>query len=270
MRAHLLMDVPLTALGLAAWPAYGPAPLLGLAGAASLIHAWGVLDPRSSLYLPVHWRLPRDQQGLALSFDDGPHPEATPRLLDLLAEAGQQATFFLIGVHVRQHGALLRRMHTEGHALALHSDTHSRWFNCWPPGRVRRDLEACAAAIADATGTPPPRLFRPPVGLKNPIVGHVAGQLGLCCLTWSARAADAGTTSAEAILARLRPRIRPRAIICLHDGCEPWRSRDRHQTLRAVETLLPLLAAAKLPSRALAVDGQRPVLVGKTPTLPCS
>src|ERR1043165_975512 len=124
MRGHLLIDVPFMAAAVSLAPVYGLGPLAWLTLAATGIHTWGVVNPRSSLYMPVWWRLPRG------------------------------------------------------------SDTHSWWFNCWPPPRLRRDLERCGASIADATGHPAPTLFRPPVGLKNPMVGFVAGRLGPRTVTW--------------------------------------------------------------------------------------
>ena len=179
MRGHLIVDVPFIAAAVSLIPVYGWTPLGWLTAAAVGIHAWGVVNPRSSLYMPVWWRLPAPCTGVALTFDDGPHPERTPAVLDLLAQHGQRATFFVIGENVRRYPALVRRIVAEGHALGLHSNSHSWMFNCWPPGRVQRDLECCGAAIADVTGRPAPVLFRPPMGLKNPIVGFVTGRMKL-------------------------------------------------------------------------------------------
>jgi peptidoglycan-N-acetylglucosamine deacetylase len=253
MRGHMLIDVPFAAAAVSLYPVYGLLPLAWLAGAATAIHTWGVINPRSSLYLPIWWRLPAGTADLALTFDDGPNPETTPRVLDLLAQHGQHATFFLVGEHVARHPALVRRMVDEGHAVGLHSHGHSRLFNCWPPGNVRRDLEACGKAIADATGQPPPTLFRPPVGLKNPVVGFVAGRLGLRAVTWSHRALDTGTASVDQVIARLKPGLTPRSILVMHDGYEPTRPRERSLCVASLERLLPLLATSGLRSHALAV-----------------
>lgn len=241
VRGHLLIDVPLAATGLACVPEFGWGAFAAAAGAASVLHTWAVIDPRCGLYMPVTWRLRADAPGCALTFDDGPNPEVTPRLLDALAAAGARATFFVVGSHVRAQPALVRRIRAEGHALGLHSDTHSRRFNCWGPWRVRRDLEACGAAIADATGEAPPRLFRPPVGLKNPIVGHVSLTLGLRTVTWSARGRDARSADPEAVARRLDPAIRPGAILVMHDGHEPGRPGTRDACVGAIERLAPRL-----------------------------
>jgi peptidoglycan/xylan/chitin deacetylase (PgdA/CDA1 family) len=253
MRGHLLVDVPMAAAAISLYPSYGLEPLAWLAGASFLIHSWGVINPRSSLYLPVHWRLPAGSPGLALTFDDGPDPETTPRILDLLAEHRQLATFFLIGEHVRKHGALVRRMVAEGHAVGLHSFGHSRLVNLWPPWLVRRDLEDCGRAIADASGQPPPRLYRPVVGLKNPVIGFVAGKLKLCAVTWSCRALDTGASDPETVLARLRRGLQPRAILVMHDGSEPRRPQDRALAVSVLGRLLPELSTRGLSSGALVV-----------------
>ncbi len=252
MRGHLLVDVPLVAACVSLFPLYGLQPLLWATPLATAIHAWGVVNPRSSLYLPVWWRLPAGSPDVALTFDDGPHPEVTPRVLDLLAGAKQRATFFVIGENVRRHPALVRRIVDEGHAVGLHSDAHSWWFNCWPPSRVRRDLERCAASIADATGQPAPTLFRPPVGLKNPMVGFIAGRLGLTTVTWSARGLDTGSSPADVVLARLERGLAPRAILALHDGCEPLRPRSRELCPAVLAPLLEHMRECGLRSVALA------------------
>lgn len=251
VRPHLLVDAPMAAVALSIGATWGAGlPLAALAAGTLALHTWASVHPRAGYYLPVHWRLPRHETGYALTFDDGPHPEHTPAVLDLLAAHGARATFFVVGEHVRRQPAIVRRIRAEGHALGLHSDRHSRWFNCWPGGAVRADLEANRAAIADATGAPPPALFRPPVGLKNPMVADVARELGLVAVTWSARAWDTRGAGAEAIAARTVAAVRARAIVLLHDGHEPAHPGSRAATVAALARTLPRLPG---PSGALAV-----------------
>lgn len=254
VRKHLFIDAPLTAAAVgAAALMHSNLPLLAGVGAAVVIHAWATVHPRSSLYLPVCWKLPDDADGCALTFDDGPHPEHTPAVLDALARNSQRATFFIIGENARRHPALLRRIVGEGHGLGLHSHSHSRWFNCWPPSKVRRDLSACADEIAQATGRPAPRLFRPPVGLKNPLVADAVRDLDLVAVTWSGRAWDTGRATAEQILRALARSARRGSIVLMHDGHEPDRPADRAATVLALDRFLPKLA---LRSRALSARGR--------------
>jgi peptidoglycan-N-acetylglucosamine deacetylase len=256
MRGHLIVDVPLIAAAVSLAPVYGVAPLGWITLAATGIHTWGVVNPRSSLYMPVWWRLPHGSTDVALTFDDGPHPERTPAVLDLLAQHGQQATFFVIGENVRRHPALARRIVDEGHAIGLHSDTHSWWFNCWPPPRLRRDLETCAASIAEATGRPAPTLFRPPVGLKNPMVGFITGRLGLRTVTWSCRALDTGAASVEQVTTRLVNGLQPRAILGLHDGAEPDKPRPGTLCVDALARVLTVMQERGVRSRRIVATGK--------------
>ncbi len=261
MRAHLLLDCPLVATAIAGGYVAGWPVVACCAGISLGVHAWGVVHPRSSLYLPVHWHVAEPGDGFALTLDDGPDPEQTPRVLDALAEAGAKATFFVIGSHVRRHPQVVRRMVAEGHGLGVHSDSHSHWFNLWPARRVAEDLRACGAAIADAAGIPPPRLFRPPVGLKNPMVGRVAGELGLVCVTWTAGGRDSARRSLEAIERRCRPGLRPGGIILLHDGCDPSSPHVRPHAVPLVRRLLAHATNAGLVARALTIAGNRPAFV---------
>ena len=253
IRPHLALDAALAGLTISFGYALGPGLPFAALGAGTLaLHAWATVSPRASFYLRTHWRLPEGETGYALTFDDGPHPEHTPAVLDLLAAHSARATFFVIGAHVRRHGALLRRIRAEGHALGLHSDGHSRFFNCWPSNLVRADLERCQQAVADATGEPPPVLFRPPVGLKNPLVADAVRELGLVMVTWSARAWDTRGARAERIAGRLRRAAEPRAIVLLHDGHEPAYVGSRAETVAALALALPQLSPA---SRAMTHDG---------------
>ena len=258
VRAHLLLDCPLAATAIAGGYVAGWPVVACCAGVSLAVHTWGVLHPRSSLYLPVHWVVAEPGDGFALTLDDGPDPEQTPRVLDALAEAGAKATFFVIGSEVRRHPQVVRRIVAEGHALGLHSDSHSHWFNLWPAGRVSEDLMNCGAAIAEAAGVPPPRLFRPPVGLKNPIVGSVARRLGLVCVTWTAGGGDTARRSLEEVERRCLPGLRPGGIILLHDGRDPSSPRARPHTVPLVRRLLEHAARAALVARALTIAGDRP------------
>ncbi len=110
-----------------------------------------------------------------------------------------------------------------------------------------RDLQANADAIAQVTGAPPPTLFRPPMGIKNPFVGHAAAQLHLTTVTWTATGRDGVATTADRALARLLPALKSRSILVLHDGCEPGRTGDRSTCLVVLERLLPEMKRLGLP-----------------------
>lgn len=258
-RPHLAVDTPLVAAHLSCVIAGMWTGVAVLSAAIVGLHAWASMHPRSQWYLPAHWRLDPACGACALTFDDGPHPEHTPRILDLLAAHRQRATFFVIGANIAGNEAILRRMRADGHSIGLHSQRHSRCFNILPKARIRADLERCAKTIAEVTGEAPPRLFRPPVGLRSPQVADVVRDLGLVCTTWSERTCDTRARNARGLALRLERAAKPGAIILCHDGCEPGRGGDRTITVTALGHLLERMS---LPSRALiAGDGDRLALI---------
>ncbi len=188
---------------------------------------------------------------LAITFDDGPNPAITPRLLDLFEKHSGHATFFLIGDFVRQAPSLAREMAARGHSLANHTYTHPNLFRCGP-AEIRDQLQRCNDAIGEAAGVAP-QWFRPPYGLRNPWVIPAANRLGLQAVMWTLIAHDWKAPSPEWLLPRLAP-IAVRAaqnsahrdaaslhgdILCLHDGNHRHLNGDRHCTLAALEYWMP-------------------------------
>jgi len=254
-RHHLLFDLPMVATAAALGATVGIAPALALGAVGIGVHTWAVFNPRSRFYMPLTWAIGPGAPGIAVTFDDGPDEGITPRVLDLLAQQHQRATFFVIGSHVRRHPELVRRMVAEGHAIGLHSDHHSRWFNCWSTAAVMGDLQACGMAISDAAGIPAPRLFRPPVGLKNPLVAAAVARLDLRTVTWSARGFDTTGAPAATVLRRLTRGLQLGGIVLLHDGCEPGRAGNRETCLAVLPELFAFCAARGWRSFPLCVAG---------------
>src|SRR5436309_5070171 len=133
--------------------------------------------------LNVSRRLPPGTRGVALTFDDGPHPEGTPALLDLLRDAQAQVTFFLIGEQVERWPEIAERIAREGHAIALHGYGHRNLLRV-PPQALARDLDRGARAIEEATGAAP-ALYRPPYGIFSPAGMATAKRRGYENLLWS-------------------------------------------------------------------------------------
>lgn len=158
----------------------------------------------------------RPSSQVALTFDDGPDPEVTPRLLDLLAERGRTATFFLLTDRVASQQALVRRMAEEGHEVALHSDRHERLTEV--PGReLRRRLEDARDLLQQASGQPV-RLFRPPFGAQSLATYLSARCCGLEVVVWGPYAADWVDGSEDAVAARGLRDMRGGDVLLLHDG----------------------------------------------------
>lgn len=178
---------------------------------------------------------------VALTFDDGPHPEYTPALLDVLARHGARATFFVVGRRVRAYPAVVARTAREGHALANHTDTHALLPSIASAAR-RAEIAACAAALAPYGGLP---LMRPPQGRQS--VGSRVDALlsGHTVVTWSAHAEDWRAHDAPWMAAKLARELCNGAIALLHDAMEDPMDPavvDRTPMLAAVELLLAELS----------------------------
>lgn len=173
---------------------------------------------------------------VALTFDDGPNPDATPGILDALAAARVTATFFLLGRHVDRWPDIARRVAAEGHVVANHG-WHHRKLHRATPASVRRDLEMGTASIERATGTRP-RLFRAPHGFRTPWVTPIAASLGQRTVGWSLGVWDSDRPGADVIAARTIDGARPGSILLLHDGDGYDPLGDRTQTAAAIPAIV--------------------------------
>ncbi|WP_422769014.1 polysaccharide deacetylase family protein [Plantactinospora sp. WMMC1484] len=173
-------------------------------------------------------------RSVALTVDDGPHPEWTPRMLELLDRHRVRATFFLIGARVREHPDLARRIREAGHAIGNHSMSHPQPFAALPPARLRAEIADAQGWIGDAVGAAP-RLFRAPGGNWSPAVLRAGADLGLAPVDWTVNPSDWRSPGVARITRRLS-RSRPGHVLLCHDG-----GGDRSQTVEALETVLPRL-----------------------------
>jgi peptidoglycan/xylan/chitin deacetylase (PgdA/CDA1 family) len=194
---------------------------LGAAGAALwAMFARGVIHPRSSLFGPVLWHGRRDLSRLALTFDDGPHPDATPAILDTLAAERVRASFFVIGAHAERWPDLVRRMADEGHLVGNHSWDHHHWCAlgraAWWRGQIGRTQDLVESLTGDR-----PAYFRPPMGLKTPSLARALREARLRQVTFSLRGFDGFRTTPGRVLERILPRARAGDIVALHDGRDP-------------------------------------------------
>ena len=153
------------------------------------IGAWSACHPSAQVFGATHRRTQRDRT-LALTFDDGPNPAVTPRLLDLLDRYDARATFFVIGRHVRACPELAAEIALRGHSLGNHTDTHPNllWLS---QARVLDELERCSASILQATGKRA-RIMRPPFGYRAPQVQRPHGTRGLIRRSCGRKAFETG------------------------------------------------------------------------------
>jgi peptidoglycan/xylan/chitin deacetylase (PgdA/CDA1 family) len=231
-------------LGLLAAPTTWPWAL-GAVALNQLILSGAGLLPRSNLLGPNLNRLPAasaQRREMALTIDDGPDPEVTPRVLDLLDAAGATASFFCIGRQARQYPAICREIVARGHSVENHSDAHSSLFATFGPRRMRADISAGQATLADITGQAP-RFFRPTAGLRNPLLEPVLVGLDLRLASWTRRSSDTRNGNPQQVFARLTDNLAPGDILLLHDG-NAARTADGQAVILAV--LPDLLAAIDL------------------------
>ena len=209
----------LAALAVAAQPSAWSLALGAVAANHLALTAAG-LWPRSRWLGPTLVRLPvaaAREGAVAMTIDDGPDPEVTPRLLDALAAAGAHATFFCIGEQVRRHPALARRIVAEGHALENHSMRHPVGFSWQGRRGFRREIGDAQALIADTVGQAP-CWFRAPAGLRNPLLEPVLCEFGLHLAAWTRRGFDTRERDPQRVWSRLMRAAAPGDVLLLHDG----------------------------------------------------
>lgn len=206
---------------------------LVVAGALTL----AAVSPGARGFVPAVTRGPTQAPRVALTFDDGPDPLTTPRVLAALAAAGVHATFFLVGAKARREPALARRLRDEGHEVGAHGHEH-RWTVMLTSARATRDLRDASDAIAASCGVRPTAV-RPPYGVTTPAFAAAVRRLGLSVVGWSVRSFDTVRAGDPAALARrLAASARPGSIILLHDAPE----RTGGRTPMGPELVAPLVA----------------------------
>lgn len=208
------------ALGAGLWqPGWWPWLASGVL-ANHLAVAGAGLWPRSQLLGPNWIRLPEAaaaRGAYAITIDDGPDPEVTPRVLDLLDQLGARASFFCIAHRAEAAPALCREIVARGHSVENHGYSHSNAFSVFGPGAMQRDVARAQALLSDLTGQAP-RFFRPTAGLRNAWLDPVLHRLGLQLACWTRRGFDTRSGDAATVQRRLLRGLAAGDILLLHDG----------------------------------------------------
>ena len=231
---------------IAAQPALWPWAVSAMLGSHALNFAFGLV-PASTALGPVISQLPpvaAERGEIALTFDDGPDVDVTPHVLDLLDTVGARATFFCVGSRARAHPQLVREIATRGHAVENHTFGHSSFFGFYGVGRLARDISDAQKALADIVGIAP-RLFRAPFGIRTPLTEPALARLGLRCVAWNVRSLDSTDDDAARVASRVVRRLRPGAIVLLHDGMEGRRRRGAASVLGALPAVLTMMRERK-------------------------
>jgi peptidoglycan-N-acetylglucosamine deacetylase len=190
----------------------------------------------------------RVESGVALTFDDGPDPDATPAVLDALGRAGVRAIFFLVGEQVEAHPELAGRVADEGHVIALHGFRHVEHEELGDGARA--DLERGAAAVTAATGAEP-RLYRPPYGRFSEQSYAAAGELGLTPVYWSGWGFDWEPIPADRIADTAIRDLTPGTILLLHDSARYASRPSAAPTAEALPAILAAMAERELQAVAI-------------------
>ena len=224
----------------------------GIAVGLASVTAYGAVNPRAQVFGHTITATAQARK-LAITFDDGPNPAITPKLLDLLDRHKAKATFFLVGKYVRESPGLAKETLARGHALGNHTETHPNLFFCGPE-ETRAELLRCNEAIGQATWEEP-RWFRPPFGFRSPWLGRIAQSYRMRTVMWTLLPGDWRPKPADWLIERMaaigeraegmagKTRSSGKAaqgdILCLHDGDYARPKADRKRTLQALEYWLP-------------------------------
>ena len=177
-----------------------------------------------------------EEKKIALTFDDGPSPLYTEKLLALLEKHGVKATFFIIGENAAENPEPVRAIAAAGHEIGNHTYTHAH-LNKLSAERVKEEIEKTEKILTELAGTRP-HLFRPPGGLTSPGADRLIEEAGLRSILWSVDTRDWSLPPASRIIRTVREEISPGAILLFHDL-----NRKGLPTLDALEILLPELLA---------------------------
>ena len=205
----------------------------------ALVGMW----PRSNWLGPNWTKLPAAaiaRNEIALTIDDGPDPDVTPQVLDILERHGAHATFFCVGEKAARYPNLCREIVRRGHAVENHSQHHRHYFALMGMSGFTKELQAAQDTLTTITGQRP-EFFRAPAGIRNPLLEPVLARLGLRLATWSTRGFDTRINDVARVKKTLLHGLRAGAILLMHDGNA---ARTPEGTPVILEVLPSLLTAA--------------------------
>lgn len=256
--AFLLISALVHLLAIAAWlvwPADWAWPLLVLILDHLLIAGSG-LWPRSTWLGANMVRLPdaaAARGDVAITIDDGPDPQVTPKVLEILAQHGAQASFFCIGERAAAHPELVRAIAAAGHRVENHGQQHRNHLSVSGPGGWLREIGEAQQTLNRLAGCAPV-YYRALAGLRNPFLDPVLHMLGLRLVTWTRRGFDTRCTDPELVLQRLTHNLAGGDILLLHDGHAAVTSEGDPVIVAVLPRLLEKLARSGLHPVALPRD----------------
>lgn len=190
-------------------------------------------------YPSIHSNKGIQQNHIAITFDDGPHPEFTPKVLSLLQQFNAKATFFCIGQQIEEHPQILQSILNAGHTVGNHTYSHSKSFGFYGTNKVIEELEMTTELVSKLTGKRM-RLYRPAFGVTNPSIQKAVKNLNLYSIGWNVRSLDTTPRTVNMILKRITSKVSKGDVVLLHDTSE--------KTIAVLEQLLLFLEEKQLKS----------------------
>jgi peptidoglycan/xylan/chitin deacetylase (PgdA/CDA1 family) len=208
----------------------------------SLILLWGTITLSFQFFGPAKCRGDWNSNFVAITFDDGPEPQATQQILEILKSSNATATFFCIGKNVRDNPEIIRQINESGHLIGNHSFYHGSLFDLQPRWKMKSEIQNTNAVIAEATGKQP-RFFRPPYGVINPMLASAIKKTRMINVGWSVRSFDTVIKDKNKLLERVTKKLKGGDIILFHDRCK--------QTIEILPELLAFITKSGLKVESL-------------------
>lgn len=185
----------------------------------------------------IVYRVPIDQKIVALTFDDGPHPEFTPQILDILDKYHIKATFFMVGKEMIKYPDVVKEVVKRGHVIGNHTYTHPHDIELDTRAQMKQELENCEKVIEQLTGKRT-HLFRSPRGLVDSTVFMIANEEGYRVILWTVCADHHDAPTPQLMAKRVLQHIKPGGIVLAHDGMYCMRRKDVAATPLIIEELI--------------------------------
>jgi len=202
----VLILVPAGVLGFISWQ-----QMLLLIPVYLIILGWGVFDIGSQFFIPTFWKGKKGE--VSFTFDDGPDPEVTPKVLDVLREANVKAAFFVIGRIAEKHPELVRQMVSEGHAVGNHTYNHDYVFS---KAAAEKQVTEGQEVIEKIIGKKP-KYFRPPFGVMTPEIASAIRKEKCAVIGWDLRSQDGRIRTKEATINRVKSHLKKSTVLLFHD-----------------------------------------------------
>lgn len=202
----MLILAPAITLGFVTWKV-----LIFLILAYSITLGWGVFDIGSQFFIPTFWRGKKGT--VSFTFDDGPDPEVTPKVLEVLREEGVKAAFFVIGRNAEKHPKLLKQIMDEGHVIGNHTYNHDYVFS---KAAAEKQVTEGQEAIEKIIGKKP-AYFRPPFGVMTPEIASAIRKEKCSVIGWDIRSQDGRIRTKDATIKRISSHLEKSTVLLFHD-----------------------------------------------------